>query len=368
MYRTYNGILIGLVALTALCGTILVQWLQPLSGDLTRLGGYSENEFGWTGAEAVFTPPLAASGDPGAYYDVVVLGDSFSLRTTPDRQTRSGGFWVDFLAANTGLSVGVFFIEKMPPERLFDDRRYRSHPPRLVIVELVERSLGHQLLGNGGACPGTSSPGFDLALMPRTEVPIAIRRDVVPEWNEAAIGQAIDHLAKSIPRRLVGWDGSKVKRLRLSRDDLFTSVDPADLLVYQDDFIKRTWRDQDWAAMRCRLLDWQARSEANGQTRFLVVVAPDKSSAYAPYLAEDVRQPNGVAELAEAPTLHMPRVDLALRNAIQSGVKDVYLPNDTHWGSAGSGIVAKSVIAYLKGDGLKEDGGASKPTAEAAVR
>ncbi|MDR3517031.1 MAG: hypothetical protein P4M00_14555 [Azospirillaceae bacterium] len=357
-YRTYDAILIGLIAVAALCGAIVVEHLQPLSGDLTRLGGYAENDFGWTGTEQVFAPPLAAAGQIGRADDIVVLGDSFSLRSTPDRQTPAGGFWTDFLAAGTGLSVGVFFIEKMPVEQFIAANRDRPHPPRLVILELVERSLRHQVLdGTGaGACTDAAPahrarfPGLSLppAFTPRSAVPLEIVRDTAPRWSETGVGQAVDHLAKSIPRWLVGWDDATVRRLPLSRPDLFTSRLPGELLVYRDDLAKAAWTDGDWAAIRCRLLDWQVRTEANGRTTFLVVVPPDKSSAYAPYLPADARQPDGIARLAEASALHLPRVDLALRQAIQSGVRDVYLPNDTHWGTAGSRIAATSVIDYLK--------------------
>lgn len=351
MYRTYNIILLGAVALVTLLGAISVHLLQPLSGDLTRLGGYAENNFGWRGHEWVFKPPLATSsvsGTDDGYEDIVVLGDSFSLRTTPDRQTPAGGFWTDFLAADTGLRVGAFFIKTMPPERLLASPAFRTHPPRLVIVELVERSLRRQLLDAPGQCPDPHPHRFDLVLAPLSVVPVAVHRRTAPQWNETGIGQAIDHLAKAIPRWMVGWNDTLVRRLPLSRADLFTSRDPRDLLVYQDDFAKAAWSDRDWAAMRCRLLDWQRRFEANGRTRFLIVVAPDKSSAYAAYLPASVRQPDGVAELAQARALHLPRLDLALRAAIAAGVKDVYLPNDTHWGTAGSKIAADTIVDYLE--------------------
>src|SRR5580692_12126498 len=110
MYRRYLTLLFGLCGVAAGCALLLAARQEKLTGDLTRLGGYGEREFGWTGIEEQFNPPLAQPGRLDAGYDIVVIGDSFSLRTTPDRQTRTGSFWTDFLANESGLSVGVFDV------------------------------------------------------------------------------------------------------------------------------------------------------------------------------------------------------------------------------------------------------------------
>ena len=52
-------------------------------------------------------------------------------------------------------------------------------------------------------------------------------------------------------------------------------------------------------------------------------------------------------EIAKHPELHAPRLDVALRKEIERGTQDVYLPNDTHWGSAGHQAVASHLKKYL---------------------
>jgi hypothetical protein len=47
----------------------------------------------------------------------------------------------------------------------------------------------------------------------------------------------------------------------------------------------------------------------------------------------------------------MPRADIALRAAIAAGTRDVYLPNDSHWSTTGSRLVAQTVIDYLRAAG-----------------
>ena len=43
----------------------------------------------------------------------------------------------------------------------------------------------------------------------------------------------------------------------------------------------------------------------------------------------------------------MPRLDLALTFAINDGEEDVYLPDDTHWGSSGNQIAAETLLTFL---------------------
>src|SRR5580658_3126967 len=108
MYRTYNTILAGLIALVVASLLGLGFWLQPVKGDLTRLGGHSERYHRWNGPQAAFSPPLAQPAPAGGHHDILVFGDSFSMRAPEDPPVRDGGYWTDYLAAETGLSVGVF--------------------------------------------------------------------------------------------------------------------------------------------------------------------------------------------------------------------------------------------------------------------
>jgi hypothetical protein len=79
----------------------------------------------------------------------------------------------------------------------------------------------------------------------------------------------------------------------------------------------------------------------------VVAIAPDKLSAYAPYLRAKIQQPNTHEELSKVPGLHVLRLDLSLGAAISAGTKDVYLPDDTHWGSEGARIAACTLTDSL---------------------
>ena len=79
------------------------------------------------------------------------------------------------------------------------------------------------------------------------------------------------------------------------------------------------------------------------------MAAPDKLTAYADFVSDrKLRNLSALAELSKQNPDSMPRVDLALKSAIAQGVQDVYLPNDTHWGSIGNQIAAETLLATLQ--------------------
>ena len=89
--------------------------------------------------------------------------------------------------------------------------------------------------------------------------------------------------------------------------------------------------------------------EANGQTRFVLIVAPDKLTAYSDFIAnKKLRNISMLTELSERNNKVIPRIDLALISAIRNGEQDVYLPDDTHWGSSGHRIAAETLLDFLQ--------------------
>jgi SGNH hydrolase-like domain, acetyltransferase AlgX len=356
MYRRYVAVLLGWCGLVLGCGLFAGLRTDPLVGDLTRIGGYSENEFGWNGIEERFTPPLAESGRLDRGYPIVVIGDSFSARTTPDRQTQYGSFWTDFLVAGSGLRVGVFDVTKISLEQVLASPAYRADPPRLLILELSERTLKERLTG-GGDCPEVQR-----WIAPRLEVkaervtPAGRRREHRPRSVESVVDQLADHVRKTILRFSFGDQVTDARQLKLTRADLFSSRRPTELLIFAEDLQKARWTAADWAAMRCRLLRYQNEVVANGATSFLFLLAPDKSSAYAPWLPLGPWQVEAAPRLANPPGLKMPRIDLALRAGIAAGLRDVYLPDDTHWSTTGARIVARTLLDYLQPEPAEDVG------------
>ena len=142
-------------------------YLQPLDGDLTRLGFFAEREFGWNAPQIEFPDTrldlpsgLMDPGHFGRYHDVVVLGDSF-VWGSPKLQ------WQNYLLAATDWSVATQNINSVRLHDVLVSPVFRSHPPRILIVESVERELVHHLEENHLKCGGSVlAPPFGLELMP----------------------------------------------------------------------------------------------------------------------------------------------------------------------------------------------------------
>ena len=363
MYRSYNIALLGLIFLAVLSLFCLGSWMEPPWGDLTRLGGYPERYYGWNGPLYAFFPPLAQPAAVDGRYDIVVFGDSFSGPTTPDR-TRVGGYWTDFLVADIGPTVGVsvFYGDLVQMRRYIETETFQARPPKVLVLERVERDIISLTDHAAPGCPILSSGiGFGPVLSPIAVLPHDSRRDTSFRPSSATIDMATDFLNKNVPSWLFGWDSffgsepTQVFRLPLSRRDLFSSREPSHLLVYYTEMRKAKWSVRDWTNIACQLSLIQAEVEGNGRTLFVVVVVPDKSSAYAPYLSPEVQQPNALEVLAQVPGLHLLRLDLALGAAISAGTKDVYLPDDTHWGSQGARIAACTLADYLSGQNASHE-------------
>jgi len=89
------------------------------------------------------------------------------------------------------------------------------------------------------------------------------------------------------------------------------------------------------------------------KTFFVGMIAPDKLTAYMDVYKNFAHDKiHWMDEIANHPELNVPRLDVTLKNEIARGVRDVYLPNDTHWGFAGQRTVARALQEYLKRKGV----------------
>jgi hypothetical protein len=80
------------------------------------------------------------------------------------------------------------------------------------------------------------------------------------------------------------------------------------------------------------------------------MAAPDKATAYADYLADhELREVSPLPAFYRRSGLNqVPLVD-RFREAIRCGMKDIYMPNDTHWSSMAHRIAADAVVDALGG-------------------
>lgn len=347
-FRRYNRILAAVIVPVVVLLATTSFFLQPYDGGLTRLGGYPEKNYGWNAPQLRFTKPLyrqfktreAEYREPA---DVVVLGDSFTFLDEVS--------WPNYFVQQTGLRLVSFRIDKTPIEHILRSEAFREHPPRIVIFENVERSLWERLHHDAPDCRAQPQhDGAALGYAPLSITPEPYLRDTRAALLDFSL--SLDFLAKVVPREYFGRDRTQVARLALLRPAPFSNRETRQLLVYKDDLDKARWTPDMWETIRCNLVDLQNRVQSNGQTFFVAMVAPDKLTAYAELLTD--RRVAGLSRidlLARDPALHLPRLDSVLQNAIRDGVTDVYLNNDTHWGSAGYALVARELVDHLQRHG-----------------
>jgi hypothetical protein len=345
-YRRYNWLTIGLAYLCVVGFGLYGRQFEPLTGDLTRIGWFSENEFGWAGEQQRFVPPLAPAATLDGSYDIVAIGDSFTAE-----EYNPGITWPHFLARDTGLAIGVFDSGIDSLDSVLASPGFRDHPPAVLIYEVVERSLIPAHRGGDPAdCVAhqpTPQPGLSLA--PRPIAPERTRRTLTRPWDDWPASYAMNYLLQNALRWWRGHEATSAVRLEMMRDGLFTSRHSRGLLVYAEDFNKENWSSAEWRASLCDLAHIQDRVEANGHTAFLAMIVPDKLTVYAPFLADRrVATLSHLRRLDEIPSVNLVRIDRALDPAARA---DLYMPNDTHWSAA-----THEMAARLIGDRLREIG------------
>lgn len=326
-------------------------YLQPLFGDLTRIGSYSEKDFGWNKPQLVFNQALSEMGRYDRYHDVVVLGDSFSTG-------RTNLHWQNYIVAAKGWSVVTLNINEISLEQVLANPVFRNTPPRIFILSIVERELPRRIKYRqpcdqstllkrvvGSAAPSSIPPVYERELQSLANY---VERQT--PWREIKLGYVKDYLWKSFQRNFLGDAHTDAAKVDLARNAPFSSIQKSAMLVYKDDFHKvQWWREMGLPEISCRIDMIHKQVEANGQTRFVLMVAPDKLTAYAEFIGDKgLRNISALAEFSEHHSEIMPRLDLALISAIHKGDQDIYLPDDTHWGSRGYQIAAETLLSFVR--------------------
>lgn len=344
----------SLIAVLELAVVCFAFYLEPTDGDLTRMLGYSENDYGWQQQQVRFSEQLYAKSGRIRDFNTVVVGDSFSLSEENS--------WLNWLVVSTNLNLVAFHSSKLDMTSFLASEEFQRNPPRLLIYEIVERNIGYKLAsGNKATC----NPRYDTApaieISERLTASVPHFRQTVKNLSDVDLNLGASYLDKKFYRLielpvlsiLPFYDDNAVGPAELTRSDLFSNRESGQILYVGDDLLKRTWKRGTYIKAGCQLLRWQNMVQANGVTHFVAVIAPDKLTAYAPYLKnESLRNLSSIEELESVPGLRIVNLLGPIRRAIASGEKDIYLPNDTHWGAAGQQIASDAVVDHLKKFGV----------------
>lgn len=349
-YRTYNRIIgIPLVLLALIIMSTYI-YMDPLVGDMTRLGGFLENDYGWNRKHEVFSEPLYKYiknlDEYDKYYDVVILGDSFSFGM-PERS------WTNYFSMETGLSIIGLHVQNTLIKDLIESEQYQKNPPKLLIYQSIERAL----LTRNNTCLGIhesaqkNKPGHNWSFTRRHVVLNKITRpQMAIQSGFVGMGPAFSHFKTSFSRYMHGHqDGTHpvVRRTTLDRPGLFTNRDNKWLLYYRNDEFKRGWTADNIRTIACSLADKSTMIEANGKTQFVAMIFPDKLSAYDSYIKDTHLKNLSVIHRIRSSRYNSVPLDRVFSAAITSGAADVYLPNDTHCSDIGYKLAADALITNL---------------------
>jgi hypothetical protein len=342
-HRRYVVLLVATFVIVATTLTALSLWLQPLAGDLTRVGRIDERDYGYALPQTHFVPPLFDLEPKVIDHEIVVLGDSFSL----DRDMG----WENTVAAGTGARIATFPLASYNPEDLLAREDYRARPPAVVIVQIVERNLKVHAY-RAGECSATNdgpspAPRIDRSpFVASTRLYERARQTAITAINPS---YAFDFALAAMKRHL--GMGSDVLQGDLRRP-LFSSRRDRSLLFYRLDLDKRAWSEADLRGMSCGLRQMQAHVEHDGRTSFMVLLIPDKLSAYAADLVDRRYDNLSVLDRIDRQGINVAPIDHVLRDAVREGELDVYQPDDTHLSARGYSMVGRAVIADLRRRGI----------------
>lgn len=337
-FKTYLKVFLTMVSIFFVPLLFIGLRHDSLNGDLTRIGFYSENDFGWLQPSVQLTKGKSNNleGNITTQYDVVVLGDSFSHVSSS---------WIAIFSEITGLDVGVFNLKNIKDSNtLITSLQNNKTLPKLFIYQSVERNLKSRL---GGPC----TKPLEFAA-PTSQIMMYKKAVAKTEpYNRSRTFELNDlgYIWKYIRANMTD-DHGKVDKHQLVKDNLFSNKKSNELLVYNNDMNSTKWTTNDWSEIACNALTIQnsLHNINNGDSTFVFLAAPDKSTVYNDFIVGNKNiSDSRLNVLSDYENLNFVRVDELLIQKVNDGEIDIYWPNNTHWSYKGHVLVAEKMLQYL---------------------
>ena len=306
---------------------------QAPVGDLVRIGAWSERAYGWQQDQPTIPVRHNQADRPGA--TVWVLGDSFSM----------GNVWQSVWSEATGRQVYTQGYRGHACLEAWIDQALGQTQVQHIVVQTIERHLLDRFT-HAAQCPAQGPepfegpPGTTAAQRPQWQGrglagpgqgflgfwPLVDWRTLLrAQWNEA-------RTTAPAPATVVA--SGDTLNLPLRQPAPFSNPRADRLLVYLGDDFKRHWKLSDLERAAAQAAALQARVQAAGK-RFTLLVVPDKSSVYRPWLhpADAIPAPP-ISDVFGQAGVHL-AYPLDLMTQAAGTTVDFYLPDDTHLSPAG---------------------------------
>jgi len=307
-------------------------FIQPLSGDLTRLGELAERSWGWNHPQMIpaIQPRLATDET-----SILVIGDSFSdpniwqsiLEKELGRFTQNYSW--DALGHFSCLKALLHRIAKQAPQitDLILEVVERDFVSRFASEPSLTECSAHPITAPGPRSATIASinhrPTFSL------EIPDLVYAFKAAHGETLAYSQITSSGATFIAP--------------LVTDRFFSNRRSSWLLYYSGDLQKNNWQANQVADAIAKLQELSTEAKSLG-IRLTIAVIPDKSSVYAEHVkvpALPITQSSVWQQLKQARLASINIKDL-YQNALPTEL-DLYLPNDTHLSPQGYKLLASKV-------------------------
>ena len=347
MMKTYNNIFIIFVFLVVGSSTAIMLWSQPITGDLTRISAYPERWFGWNDEQQDITA-LINSKRTSEKQHILVIGDSFS----------EAGHWQAYLGEQYSFS----FVHNSKTTLAKILTQIEKEKPDAVILETAERALpdmyntGSVFLTATNQCTLPESRvaqhnagTLDDNLKKIAALPVFpyMKRETLPHTGKN-ISEGF-HAFKIWIKSLISPKKRKAKIHTLTTTGLFSNTRSGEILLLSKDFLLYDTADENSIhTIRCSM---QNTATALAQTGipYVMLAIPDKTTAYQPYFANnEIRQrPALISRLYIGDLQHGIDMLPPIQDMAAAGYKDIYLPDDTHWGYKGFQLAAALIDMEL---------------------
>jgi hypothetical protein len=316
------------VAIFLLSAVPLSLYFGAITGDLTRIGNWSERDFGWNKPQAdVF---IHSNGLSVTNPEILILGDSYS----------HPNIWQSYLEQGRQLQTLSYQYQDVGCIDNWVDWALEKHHPDVhtVVIQIVERSFVPQFR-RVSSCPKSKPDPVEISQGDNNPNREKIDITLDGAYLLPAIANSI-RIAGGSSERIVSGDSISVP---LSTSQLFSNLKSDRILYYAGDESKANWSAEDVRAAVTNLKSIQDAINEEG-LRFILIVIPDKSSVYREFFADqddylefpDVNQP-----LREAGVNAVDLLTFFQQEA--PGTIDLYLPNGTHLSAQGYKLLASKV-------------------------
>lgn len=305
---------------------------DPLVGDLTRIGGWTENDFGQNAPQPIIQ--VHANDLHSTAPDIAVLGDSFSVLNNQ---------WQSALSDRIGLSIQTFAYADVGCVENWIEWA-KNTPSKIVVIEIVERNF-----------VGIFAHAFSCARFQPQPIHIAAGRSDSSRqhWPPTLDAKYLFHVALNKLRLATSTNeivsGKRVINVPLkSGCAKFSNLRSDRLLYFSDDEKKKTQSAEEQVRALNQVVAYKKTLDTHGK-QLIFVIVPDKSSVYEPcfskstahnpvqYYAQTLRE-RGIV----APNLLDP-----FRQKI-ANTTDLYYPNNTHWSESGYLLMSEIMALTLR--------------------